>query len=748
MTNKVSFEKRPSGYNVFLNNTALISADVTLTLEWEHNNRLQGDPVGKVVITGSDNKRKEIFTPGSSGSASITFPVHRDQGRRYPLTFDINVDAEISPDTTGILRLYHTGISLDTIKKETFITKEGSDWGLKIPNGVAEGSVVEFYMERNDGPDTYGTALTAFECPVPASEGREYSNNRMSFNNVKEDDEYERVNLGGDGGQFYKFKLEGTENPPKRNEGGSWSRGDFPPGPRLEFFDRDGNDVNAFLHIRKKELKVLTNRPEGASIKLTITNPVMDGGTTTPDPVVNPNPPSACGTESPIIRKQGGNFGVSIPGSVINPSTITLKFQKRDNPNDAGVAISTLSVTGSSGGKTTLSLDRSKERDEDEKTFNVSSAGGTFYSFTDMDNIKDPRLSSDSRLEFLDRDDPDANAWIEIQSYSFTCDETGETIGPSDCQPGPWEIDGGAYDPSSLIEPVAPSIDTSGGEQGVICTKEGDKNIILDLRNYANKLVTLELTYSIDASWTQYFDFDIPNCSDLYIDEGRYGGDGNEYSIPPYSHATNTANNKTFKIYNLDGGYQYTFKHNHDVGPEPVREKFKLVCVKSEEAVDFPDGSTGTNVVTTCTCDSDGYETWTETGKSWPRFQSGVYITKSGGTSVSWIYEDGGGTTNGRPDDVYVNVTVKKVRDTVPFPPAPLRLKDTLQKLAWTPSDTPDTIYNYGAVDGQSLADFYDHSDKIRLRVPAEKRSLINLRRGGADMSEFRGCAGATYEAF
>lgn len=743
MANKVSFEKRPSGYNVFLNNTALISADVTLTVDWDHN-RLQSDPVGKIVVTGSDNKRKEIFTPGSSGSSSVTFPVHRDQGRRYPLTFDGTVDAEISPNTTRILRLYTLGISVETLKKETFMTQEGGDWGLKIPNGVAEGSVVEFYMERNDSQSSYGSALNAFECPVNGS------TNRMSFNNSTKDEESETVSLGGDGGQFYKFNLEGTQKAPKRNEGGSWSRGDFPSGPRLEFFDRDGNDVNAFLHIRKKDLKAITNRPEGARITITTTNVVMDAGTTTPDPVVNPNPPVACGTEPPVIRQEGGKWGVQIPGSVINPSTVTLKFKKRDNPSDDGIAISKLSVTGSGGGKTTLSLDRGQEKDEDEKTFNVASSAGSFYRFTDMDNIKNPVYSdSNNRLEFRDRDGDDANAWLEIKSYQFTCDETGETIGPSDCQPGPWEIDGGAYDPGSLQEPVAPSIDTSGGGQNLICTKSGDKNIILDLRNYANKLVTLELTYTISASWTQYFDFDIPNCSDLYIDAGRFNGlSENVYNFPPYSHATNTANNKTFKFYNLDGGYEYKFEHNHEVGPEPIREKFKLVCVETEEPVTFDDGSTGTNVVTTCACQSDGFETWTETGKSWPRFRGGVYITKSSGTSVSWIYEDGGGTTNGRPDDVYVNVSVKKVRDTVPFAPAPLYLKDTLQRLAWTPSDTPDENYNFGLVDGQSLADFYDHSDKIRLRVPSEKRSLLNLRRGGADMSEFRGCAGATYEAF
>ncbi len=621
MANKISFDKRRGEWDIYLNNSAVISADVTLTVNWEHANRLQSDPIGKVVVTGSDGFRYELFTPGSSGSASFTFPVNRGYSRRYTLSFDQKINAEISPETTRRLRLFHPGISVDTIEKETFITKEGNDWGLKIPNGVAEGSVVEFYMERNDDPDAYGTALTAFECPVPASEGRGYSNNRMSFNDVKEDDEYQRVNLGGDGTQFYKFNLLGTQKAPKRNEGGSWKNGDFPSGPRLEFFDKDGDDVNAFLHIRKKELKALDNQPRGGDLTISTTNVVLDGGTTSPPPVTVPPTP----TTSPP-------------------------------PEDI-------------------------------------------------------------------------------------------TIGPSDCEPGPWKINGGTYDPNSVVAPVAPSIDNSGGGQNLVCTKEGGKDIILDLRNYANKLVTLELTYRIDADWTQKFDFDIPNCSDLYVDSGRLGGDDNEYNFPPYSHATNTAN-KVFKIYNLDGGYEYKFKHDSIPGPEPIRDIFELVCVTTEEEVDNDDGGTDTINVTVCECELVGTETWTQTGGSWPRFQPEVFITKSSGTSVSWIYDDGYGTEDGTPDDVYVEVTVKKVRDTVPFPPATLYLRDTIQRLAWTPSDTPDTDYNYGLVDGQSLADFYDHSDKIRLRVPTEKRSLLNLRRGGADMSEFRGCAGATYEAF
>lgn len=746
MANKISFERRGGNYNVFINNTALISADVTLTVDWEHSDNSSGDPVGKVVISGSDNKIKQIFTAGSSGSRSVTFPVSRDYGKRYPLTFDTNIDAAISTADNSKLILYHPGISLDVAKAETFMTQVDGDWGLKIPDGVVKGSVVGFYMARNDNPDTYGTALTAFECPS------ETSNNRMSFNSSeKEDEETEDVSVESSYSTFYKFKFEGTSRDPKRAEGDDeWRSGKrFPDGPRLEFFDKDGDDVNAWLHIRKKDLKVSSNKIEGARITITISNVVMDGGTVTPEPPVNPNPPTACGTEPPVIRQQDGKWGVAIPSGVINPSTVTLKAKKNDQPDKYGTALSELSVTGSTGVKAKLTLSRNATKDEDTQSFNVSSSAKTFYRFTDVDNIKDPVYNdSANRLEFRDRDGDDANAWVKIDSYDFTCDETGEVIGPSDCAPGPWEVDGGTYNPGSLVEPVAPPIDTSGGGRNLVCSKSGSKDIILDLKNYANKLVTLELTYTIKASWTQLFNFDIPNCSDLFIDEGRHGSVGNEYNAPPYSHATSVANNKKFKIYNLDGGYQYVFKHDHIVGPEPVRDIFKLVCVDTSETVTFDDGSTGTKVTTTCTCQPAGTETWTSTGKRWPRFDSAVYVTKSSGTSVSWVYEDGGGTTNGAPDDVYVDVSVKKVRDTVPYPPATLYLKDTLQRLAWTPSQTPDTDYNYGLVDGQSLADFYDHSDKIRLRVPSEKRSLLNLRAGGADMSEFRGCAGATYEAF
>ena len=596
-------------------------------------------------------------------------------------------------------------------------------------------------------------------------------------------------------------------------------------------------------------------------------------------PTSDPTPatPTKCGTQPPVIAQKGSSWGIEIPSNVINTSTVFLHFEKRDRPDQYGTAISKISIVGSDDEKNTIRLDKNSERDSTEGSFNVTTAYGTFYKFVDMDNIKEPLYNETlDRLEFRDQDGPDANAWIEVKDHVFNCDEVGEIIGPEECLPGPWNVEGETYDPNDYEEPVAPTIDRSNG--GLQCSKDGEKDIILDLTNYRNQLVTLELTYSIDAVWTQHFDFNIPNCSDLYIDNSRHGGDENEYNVPAFSQSTNTADNQVFKIYNLDGGYKYRFNHNHDVGPEPVRDIFEKVCVEEEVTipitdsaatithffddvanvninspisdddqvsvqalglsnsgggnttankhyeitfsgldepitadnfnqvsisgvsdqtasnppdgvapdgggpgftsgisfgrtsefvsqnkirvwftsgsnnsfvrkftVNYPGGSTATQINTTCTCELVGTQSWTETGKSWPRFQGGVFVTKTGGNSVSWVYEDGGGTTGGVPDDVSVTVTVKKVRDTLP--PGTIGMND-LENYVWLRSDSPDAPYNFGPVDGQSLADWYDHSDKIRIRNPSERRSLTDLRLSGVDYSEFIRAAAAPYEAF
>ena len=114
---------------------------------------------------------------------------------------------------------------------------------------------------------------------------------------------------------------------------------------------------------------------------------------------------------------------------------------------------------------------------------------------------------------------------------------------------------------------------------------------------------------------------------------------------------------------------------------------------------------------------------------------------------MSWVYEDGGGTTGGVPDDQYVDIEIKKVRDTVPYTNT-ISMESVLQKLVWFDSDTAQGAENLGGKDGLSLIDYYEHSDKIRIRVPSEKRSLVNLKLNGAEMLEFQGAGAAIYEEF
>ncbi len=613
---RVKFSERGGDYFLLINNTALISATVKFSVEWEHADGATGDPVGKVVVSGSDGVRHEIYTNGKSGSKSVTFPIEKSYGSEYPVQFDTKVNAKIKKEDKRILLLRHPEFSLQAAKDAIFIKKKDGKWGVKIPDGIEDGSKITLYMQRNDRLSDAGTALDAVE--IPSFNGP----NRMSFKRQTEDSETEEVPIKSSYATFYPFDLQGLEKEPKRNEGaGSWKGDQFPPDVRLEFFDRDGDDVNAYLYIQKKNIIVnSSSRIEGARITISLSNIVMEGGTTIPD---------------------------------------------------------------------------------------------------DDDDFDPPTLT---------------------------------------CNPGPWKFfsDGSDYDENAYVAPVPPDPPGEGGG-GLICKKSGDKNIILDLKNYKNKLVTIRVDYSVPAgSWPQGFDFSIPNASDIYIDNSRLGSNGNEYNFPSYSHKI-TEGNKIFKFYNLDGGHEYEFAHSHEVGEEPYRDRYVLKCTKTEHpGEDIGDGETGTVVEEVCECVIDPempFEFWTMAGGSWPRFDSGVYVQTSGGNEVSWVYEDGSGSKKGGlPDDVSVSASVVKVRDTVPWE-GPLRLRGTLEALAWLDSTTAAGAIvgagnNFDGVNGESLADYYEHSDKIRIRVPSQKRSLTNLQQGGADMSEFRGAGAAPYEAF
>ena len=741
---KVEFTKEAGKYYVEIKDKTLISATVTLSAEWDHDDESYGDPVGKIVIKGSDNQRKEIYTPGSSGSKSVEFPITKAAGSKYELKFDRAIDATVPADKPKRLSIFHPLLTEKAAKDAIFLDKQGGDWGLRIPGGLLEGSVVNLYMFREDSSRSDGRALTAVE--IPSYNG----DNRMSFKDVTgKDDENEDVPVKSKYATFYAFDFEGLNDDVRSGTpGGSFSgSGDLPDDvdQLLVFRDKDG-DTNAYLHIDKKTVVVNKVKTEGATLNISLSNVVLDGGTT--DPVIPPPPtPSGCGIDPPVItQNSNGAWGVSIPPDVLGdgdtPSTITLNFQKDDNPESDNTAISRFTIKNFDGTEIQTVLDKSKTKTKKSVTFKVKSSADRFYKFKSMDNINDPVYSSErKRLEFRDDDGVDPNAWIEITSYNFTCDVKDTILGPTDCPPGPWYEEGVEYNADGYLEPVTPVVETSG-TNGLICRKDTDKRVILDLKNYANKLVYFRLTYRVRAGWAQKFEFNIPNCSDLVVDGRRYGADGNEYNVPMYTRTESGHVDMVFDFYNVDGGHEYLFTHNHVQGPEPTRTRFEKQCTTAPETVTLDDGSTGTSMVTTCQCVDAGTESWSEAGFKWPRFSGGVYITKSGGNTASWIYEDGGGTSGGRPDDQYVDIEVKAVRDTVPYT-GKISMGSVLQKLVWFNSDTAKGPDNLGGVDGLSLVDYYEHSDKIRIRVPSEKRSLVNLKLNGADMCEFQGAGAA-----
>ena len=745
---KVEFLKSGGKYYIEIKNKNLISATVTLSAEWDHQPEGFGDPMGKVVVKGSDNKRYELFTPGSQGSKSVSFPITKAHGNLYELKFDKTVDASVKTDKPTRLSVFHPTLTLKGAKAEIFIDKKGGDFGVRIPDGLLKGSTVEVYMEREDSRSSDGRALTAVEIV-----GDDGEFNRMSFNSSKtRDNETEVFSVRSAYTNFYAFDFEGIDQEIKfnRSGGGSYEGGSLPNEALLEFRDKDGS-FNAFLYIKDKSPVVNKTQVEGATLNIALSDVVLDGGTTEPD-IPPPPTPSGCGIDPPVItQNSSGKWGVSIPPDVLGegdaPSTITLKFKKDDNPGSDGTAISTFTIKNFDGSEIMTVLDKGKEKTEKSVTFKVKSSADRFYKFKNMDNINEPVYNADrKRLEFRDNDGDDANAFIKIDSYDFTCDVKDTTLGPTDCPPGPWYEEGAIYEADKYEEPVTPSVDTSGRD-GILCRKDTDKRVILDLKNYANKLVSFQLTYRVRASWTQKFEFNVPNCSDLIVDGRRHGTDANEYNVPIYNRTEKGHVDMVFNFHNVDGGHEYLFTHNHIVGPEPTRQKFDRVCTTTPVEVTLDDGSTGTSMVTTCVCAPTTTETWSEAGFKWPRFSGGVYITKSGGNTASWVYEDGGGTTGGAPDDQYVNIEVKAVKDTVPYT-GTLSLCDIIQNLVWLDSDAAQGPENLGGKDGFSLMDYYEHSDKIRMRVPAEKRSLIYLKQGGADMTEFRGAGAAIYPAF
>lgn len=274
----VKFEKSNGKYYVAFNNSKLISARVTINISWDLDSKGYGDPFECLSVTGQGGTTKKKCRSGDSGQKTLTFLIDRSVKEKYELEFDTSVNADVSSNGSN-LKIFHPLISENQAKKEINLLNQGG-WGVVIPgdNAIIDNSQIELYMERVDDPDSHGTALDAVE--IPSFNGT----NRMSFNNQRKDSETEFFGIRSSYSTFYKFDLQGTKKDPRLNSGsGDWRDGEtFPSGDRLEFFDGDGNDVNAYLHIKTKDITVNKTNLEGARLTFSTSEEVFEEDSTVP----------------------------------------------------------------------------------------------------------------------------------------------------------------------------------------------------------------------------------------------------------------------------------------------------------------------------------------------------------------------------------------------------------------------------------------------------------------------------------
>lgn len=398
---------------------------------------------------------------------------------------------------------------------------------------------------------------------------------------------------------------------------------------------------------------------------------------------------------------------------------------------DAPVSLRTLSLTADNK---SVSWDRFTDAPDPKSgnytfTFKLSSSADSGNTYN-VSYDASPSSSSDSKLTFKKSTASGYGTDIIIVKLSYETPEyytstasptpeepaTGDT--PQDnvyyndvtCPtPVPW---------SSLLPTCGSAPSGLNSTDGLQISKTGKDQITLNLKNYANKLVTLKITHQTSADWTQIFDFNIPTCSDISPNTG-----GTPYAKSGYSNG-NISGTNIFYVYNVDGGdYDYVFNNSSIPGPRPTRTNYRKECTTTTSTNE----TGGTDTTTTCVCIS---YTETYTG-AWPHCPTGVAISKNGGDKVQWQYEDGGG---GNYDDQYVTVEVVSVRNAISAS-GPI-CTSSLKNNVWI------TDGNDLSANGNCISDYKDHSDKIRFRIPSLRESRTSLPTPLC-YSEFRGVAGA-----
>ena len=105
---KVEFTKEAGKYYVEIKDRNLISATVTLSAEWDHDDESYGDPVGKIVIKGSDNQRKENSIPCLISSSTLSTSAILSLAVTFDLVLNGTCFSVNLPSINQITLAYHS----------------------------------------------------------------------------------------------------------------------------------------------------------------------------------------------------------------------------------------------------------------------------------------------------------------------------------------------------------------------------------------------------------------------------------------------------------------------------------------------------------------------------------------------------------------------------------------------------------------------------------------------------------------
>lgn len=304
--------------------------------------------------------------------------------------------------------------------------------------------------------------------------------------------------------------------------------------------------------------------------------------------------------------------------------------------------------------------------------------------------------------------------------------------------PTPWVPD---LPPDNCGSP--PFGSTSPGGLQLSVNESSPNSIRLTPYGFQDKLVTIQFSHTVESSWTNGFSFNIPEASDIIVNDSDIGG--LPYSRQAYTNPS-MPGSTGIVIANLDGGENdFIFNHSSQTPDPPTRTIYNKTCSNSspEEVITTnPDGSTTvtTYIYEICTCPSQ-----TQTyGGPWPGCNVGVWIIRSSGDEVEWIYSDG------RTSDFEGQRVIATVVDSRPIVPltGPVNLAVANQSLYINEMEGPQfSVNSYRNYVNESL------ENRLRFRNPVLRESKSEIVTSATDpsyddddfaaFSEFRSYAGA-----